>query len=160
MIPGLRHRTTEYKISEDCTFTVHEPDLFCTMDEADEICKNLRKQGYHCGVIYQYRHRGIGKMYIGQTMSPYKRHLTHLASVRNCKINSAWCQALKNMALSGLIIMCLLLFQIGMNCASMNYWTSEKRILSPITILQSDSMVITLRQAALSDRASQLLRKL
>lgn len=95
MIPGLKHRTTEYKISEDCIFTVHEPDLFYTMDEADEICKNLRKQGYHCGVIYQYRHRGIGKRYIGQTMCPKKRHLSHLASVRNCKINSAWHQALK-----------------------------------------------------------------
>jgi len=65
------------------------------MNEADEICRNLRKQGYHCGVIYEYCYRGNGKKYIGQTMCPKHRHLTHLHSAQNCKSNSAWSQALK-----------------------------------------------------------------
>lgn len=96
MIPGLKERRPiEFYFGNNSKFIVHIPASFYTMEEADKICQNLRQSGYHCGVIYEYRHRGNGKRYIGQTMRPRKRHLAHLNSVHSHKNNSAWHQALK-----------------------------------------------------------------
>ena len=96
MIPGLKERKPiEIPFGNGCNFIVHIPVSFYTMDEADDICKDLRQRGYHCGVIYEYRHLGNGKRYIGQTMCPRKRHIAHLNSIHSHKRNSAWHKALK-----------------------------------------------------------------
>lgn len=44
---------------------------------------DLRTKGYFYGVIYLYKNIANGKMYIGQSLSPYKRHRAHLRTSLN-----------------------------------------------------------------------------
>lgn len=96
MIPGIKPRKHITKSLDGLiTFIVHIPDTPGTIEEAEEVCKHLRRIGYYCGIIYKYVHNLNGKVYIGQTIRPKQRHNNHLYDINCSKQNTAWHNALK-----------------------------------------------------------------
>ncbi len=96
MVPGLKEREPiKIPIYGGGVINVIIPDAYYSMEEADEVCKQLRKDGYHCGIIYRYVHRINGKGYIGQTMYPYNRHKSHLSNANSKSPDGVWAKVVK-----------------------------------------------------------------
>lgn len=71
------------------------PDTSHSVEEIDEICRNLHKEGYHCGIIYHYVNRINGKGYIGQTTHPLNRHKAHLKNANSKRTSGVWGKVIK-----------------------------------------------------------------
>lgn len=96
MIPGLKERRPiEIPIYGGGVINIIIPDTYYSMEEADKICKQLRLNGYHCGIIYRYVHRINGKGYIGQTMYPSNRYKNHLRNANSQSPDGVWAKMIK-----------------------------------------------------------------
>lgn len=86
---------TELTLCDGVVMSITAPTPPTTPDEAELLVRQLRAEGWFCGIIYCYRDIISGKKYIGQTVSPKKRHLEHFRSSRHKVPCSVFGKAIK-----------------------------------------------------------------